>query len=96
MHSSCLRNPCSHICTGELKYTVVRSICTTSGPWIVLAEPWRSGEIRLKSTVLERGEFKGRRGGLQQASHSSCFQRVLALHSKYFALRSYDESCNST
>ena len=64
-------------------------------PWIVLTESWRSGEIRLKSTVLERGEFKGR-GGLQQLSHSSCFQRVLALHSKYFALSSYDESCNST
>ena len=31
MHPSGSRNPCSHVCIGELKYTVVRSICITSG-----------------------------------------------------------------
>ena len=31
MNSRGLRNPCSHICTGELKYTVDRSISRTSG-----------------------------------------------------------------
>ena len=31
MHSSSSRNTCSHIHTGDIKYTVDRTICITSG-----------------------------------------------------------------
>ena len=41
MHSSGSKNPCSNICTGEVKYTVLRSIFYSfwRNPWTLLAEP---------------------------------------------------------
>ena len=40
-HSSGSRNPCSHVCTGELYITVHDSICVTSGgtPQAFVLEP---------------------------------------------------------
>ena len=57
MHSSDSRNPCSHICTGELKYTVVRIMCTTSGgaPGLCWWNQWWGFGGQLPPPLLPNG-----------------------------------------
>ena len=43
------RNPCSHICTGELKFTVDRSICVTSGG--TPRACWRSTKVPVTQSM---------------------------------------------
>ena len=54
LYSSGMKNPFSHICTGELKYTVDPSICITSGgtPGLCWQNPRVPGNPGLKTTAV--------------------------------------------
>ena len=58
MHSGGLRNPCSHICTGELKYLAVRSVCITSG-----------GTLGFRATPVEKHYFIHKAAAISNAGN---------------------------
>ena len=54
MHFSGSRSPCSHICTGDLKYNINRSIFVTSGRTLDNADgTLEYREPRLKTIALD-------------------------------------------